>query len=395
MRYATADEFAAIADLDGASFGFHYSERDLEDATLDVELDTMLVALDGDRIVAASCEVPIAMTLPGGQIDTVGLTWVSVDVTHRRRGILRALVERQLRECAARGVPAMILTASEGGIYGRYGFGCATITRKVTIDRRSAQLVATLADHGVTRIPTEQATDALPAIYDRWRKQTPGGLERNTARWQLQLLDREEHRGGMSGLFHLVHADGYVSYRIKSDWNDGHPRHACSITDYVVCSPQAHAGLWQVLLGLDLCATIESYRIPTDDPLPLLITDPRQVRTTELNDGLWLRPVDVPALLAARSYALELDVVIGVVDPLLGDGAYRLRGGPNGATCERTDAPPQAELGVADLGAIVVGGTRLAPLIAAGRVRADDANQLTELDRAFLADVAPTYGTSF
>lgn len=396
MRYATADEFAAVADLDGASFGFHYSPQDLIDAELDVELDAMLIALDGERIVGASCEVPLPMTMPGEVIvDTVGLTWVSVDVTHRRRGILRGLIERQVREAASRHVPAMILTASEGGIYGRYGFGAATATRKTVIDRRAAQLAHPMRDHGVTRISTEQARDVLPARYDSWRRQSPGGLERNAKRWQLQLLDREHQRDGMSGLFHLLHPGGYVSYRIKSDWNDGQPGHLCAITDYAITTPEAHAGLWQVLLGMDLCATIESYCIPIDDPLPYLLDNPRTVRTTVLNDGLWVRPLDVCALLSARTYAVPVDLVLQVRDPLLGDATYRLHGGPDGASCDRADAEPDIELGVADLGAISLGGVRLAPLASVGRVRAADPGVLTRFDRAFLGDRAPEFGTHF
>jgi predicted acetyltransferase len=48
--------------------------------------------------------------------------------------------------------------------------------------------------------------------------------------------------------------------------------------------------------------SIESYRIPLDDPLPLLLADPRGVETTHLGDSLWLRPVDVERLLGGRAY---------------------------------------------------------------------------------------------
>ena len=90
------------------------------------------------RIVGASCEVPFTMTLPGGCTEALGLTWVSVEITHRRRGILRALIERQLREAAARGVPVAVLTASEASIYGRFGFGVATRAATRVIDRLAA-----------------------------------------------------------------------------------------------------------------------------------------------------------------------------------------------------------------------------------------------------------------
>jgi predicted acetyltransferase len=394
IRYARADEFAAVADLDGASFGFCYSAEELEDARLDVDVDTILVAVDGERIVGASAEVPFTMTLPGGEIGATGLTWVSVELTYRRRGILRTLLENQLRDFAGRGAAVAILGASEGGIYGRYGFGVATHGRTTSIDRQATRLLDPPVEHGVVRMGTDEARDVLPGIYDRWRRAIPGGLDRNARRWTLQLLDRDWQRHGRSALFHLVHPDGYVSYRIGQDSGPTGSRNVCAIADYVICSPQAHVGLWQVLLGMDLCARIESGRIPLDDPLPQLITDPRQVTTTALADGLWARPLDVAALLSARTYAVELDVVVAIRDPLLGDGTYRLRGGPDGAVCSRVDAPAHAELGVADLGAVVLGGTRLATLARAGRVTGESAT-LTRLDRAFLADVEPQFSTYF
>jgi len=235
----------------------------------------------------------------------------------------------------------------------------------------------------------------MPCIHERWRAKTPGALSRTEAWWDLLSLDREYQRGGMSGLFHLVHADGYVSYRVKSDWGDGDPKHMCWLVDYVTVTAEAHAALWQVLLGMDLFGSVESHRIPVDDPLPYLLTDARLVRMSAIGDGLWVRPLDVCAMLSARNYALEVETVIDVRDELLGDGRYLLRGGPDGASCERSDRAPDLTLGVAALGAVYLGGVRLETLARAGQVAVDDRAQLVRLDRALLADCLPAYGTSF
>jgi predicted acetyltransferase len=395
LNYAGPAEFADVAQLDGASFGFQYSESELRDAELDVELDAMLVARDGRQIVGVSVEVPFEMTVPGGRVDVIGLSWVSVEITHRRRGILRAMMEQQVRDCAARGVTAMILTASEGGIYPRFGYGVATTARKIAIDRRAARFADPVNDHGVTRMITQDARPMLPGLYDRWRRQTSGGLDRNERRWQYHLLDRDYQRNGMSELFHLVHPDGYLSYRVRTGSNEVGVHNVAAVVDYAPCTPAAHAALWQVLLGMDLCARIESSRVPLDDPLPFLLTDGRQVTTTALSDGLWVRPLDVCALLSARRYALEVDLRLRVRDALLGDETYRLQGGPDGAACERTEGSADIDIDVADLGAISLGGSRLAPLVRARRIRCADERLASRVDRAFLADVAPQYGTGF
>jgi predicted acetyltransferase len=393
LRRAVADDFPAIAELDGASFGFHYSEQDLVDARLDVNPERALVAVDGTKIVGVSAELPLRMSVPGGEIRAMGLTWVSVEITHRRRGIQRALIEQQLREHAADGWIASALTASEGGIYGRYGYGVATHARRTVVDRNRARLRESVDASAVRRLTTAEARPHLLELHERWRAQTPGAVTRWPARWELMLLDRESHRHGMSGLFHLVHPDGYVSYRIRTDGGDGESRHVCRVVDYAPVTAAAHAALWQTLLGMDLVAIIESERIPVDDPLGHLLTDARQVRTAWLRDDLWLRPLDVPGVLSARSYAVEVETVLAVTDPLLGSDRYLLRGGPGrAAECERIDQPADVALDVAALGAVVLGGVRLAELARAGRV-SGDATALERLDRALLADRLPFLGT--
>jgi predicted acetyltransferase len=396
IRYAHGDEFDAVVELDGASFGYHYRPEEVADAALDIDPSRVLVAIHDGRVVGGSAELALRMTVPGGaDVSTTGLSWVSVEVTHRRRGILRSLMERQLRSAAAAGDAAVILTASEGGIYGRYGFGVAVLIRRARVERRRARLLAPVEARGVRRITTEQAREVLPGLHERWRQVTPGGLFRSEQRWEFLLLDREYQREGCSGLFHLVHPDGYVSYRLKPSWNDGDPQHECVIVDYAPVTAEAHAALWKTLLAMDLVGTIESYWVPPDDPLPFLLEDPRRIDTKHVGDGLWLRPVDVPALLGARRYGVDVECVLEVRDPLLGDGRYALRGGPDGASCTRTDRLPDVVLTVTDLGAISLGGVRLARLTRLGRVGGSDAALLRRLDLAMLADRAPAHGTSF
>ncbi|MCU1669100.1 MAG: family N-acetyltransferase [Blastococcus sp.] len=395
IRRANAADFDAVAELDGASFGFQYSGDELTDALTIIDPERFFIATDGERIVGVTGDYPFTMTVPGGALDVPGVTWVSVDATYRRRGILRELMQRQLTDYREQGVPAAILTASEGGIYGRFGYGAASRVRKTVLDRRRVKLVRPGEAGAVTRATTAQARELIPAIHDRWRAQTPGALNRTDAWWDLLCLDREYQRNGMSGLFFLLHDDGFVSYRIKSDWGDGDPRHLCWIVDYVIASPEAHSALWQVLLGLDLVGTIESFRIPIDDPLPLVVNDARQVQTKHVGDGVWVRPLDVPAMLSARRYAIELDTVIEVVDDLFGDGRYWLRGGPDAATCTPTDRAADVVLDAAALGSVYLGGSRLEALARAGAVGGDDPRRIARLDRALLADREPVHGTAF
>jgi predicted acetyltransferase len=399
IRRATPADLPEIARQDAASFGVSYSEQDIADALLVVDLDRFWVATADDEIVGVTGDFPLTMTVPGGAlVDVPGVTWVSVRPTHRRRGILSRLMEHQLRDYAERGESMAILTASEGGIYRRFGYGAASRVRRTVIDRRLARLlpaVAAAADGRVELVPSALARTLLPGIHERWRALTPGAINRSEGRWDYHFVDRDRVRDGMSEKYYLVHDDGYVAYRIKENWADGHPQHSCWITDYVAVTRQAHVALWQVLLNFDLVGTIESYQIPIDDPLPHLLTNGRDMRTTALSDGVWVRPLDVPATLAARRYALEVEAVLAVRDPLFGDRSYAVVTGPEGVECAPTDRRADLTLTVDALGSAYLGGERLTVLAAGGRVWAEDAAVLSRLDRAFLADRAPFHGTAF
>ena len=371
IRPASDDDFAAITDIDSASFGESYSAEDLADFRTALDLDRFLVAVDADargRVVGITGDFPFPMTVPGGRVDVPGVTWVSVELNYRRRGVLRALMQAQLTAYRAAGHPAAILTASQSGIYARFGYGAATRVRRTVVERRRVRLRSPGDPGAVRRIGAEEARRLLPDLHERWCAQTPGALGRRPDWWDRFCADRESARRGQSGLFFLVHPDGYVAYRIRTGDNDGDPSHLCWIVDYAVTSAGAHADLWQVLLGLDLVGQHRELPDPHGRPDRARRDDPRLVRTTHVGDGIWVRPLDIAALLGARSYGVDVDAVIAMTDPMFGDQVVRLQGGPDGATGSPTAAEPDVVMDAETLGAVYLGGVRLAAMARAGRV---------------------------
>lgn len=396
VRHATLADVDEMMHVDAAAFGIEYEPGEREEILTIVDPQRFLLATDDERVVGVAGDFPFSMTVPGGaMIDVPGVTWVSVSPTHRRRGILSELMRRQLGEYARAGAPAAVLTASESSIYGRFGYGAATRVCKIELDRRRAVPRRPASADGVVLATPQQARAAMPGIHERWRAQVPGAVSRSAAWWDLVVADRPSRRHGLTGLFYLLHPDGYVAYRVRDESEPWDGRNVCVIKEYATVTPEAHAALWQVLLGLDLFSTIESDLLPLDDALAYLITDPRQVRTTVIADGMWVRPLDVPTLLAARRYAVEVDLVLEVADDLFGDGRYRLRGGADGATCERVDTAADVHCDVSTLGALYLGGHRLQSMQRAGLVRVDDPGCASRLDRALLGDREPVHGTSF
>jgi predicted acetyltransferase len=392
LRRATAADLPAIAEADGRAFGQHHSDEHLEEIRRQFDPDRYVLAEDQGEIVGITGSYPFDVTVPGGAaLPAEGVTWVSVAVTHRRRGILRALLTEQHRGFVSDGIPVSLLTASEGAIYGRFGYGIATEHREVEITRRRAAFRSDVPDPGgVRQVGTPEMRGIAPEIHRRWAAQTPGALSRNDTWWDGLLADHEWNRGGSTALFHLAHRDGYASYRI-----DGATR-TCRVVQMATATDEAYIALWRTLLALDLVETVAARSLAAAEPLQFLLADPRQVRTVSQYDGMWARVLDVPAALSARRYGTEVDVVLDVRDPFLDQGGrFRLRGGPDGAECVAAEGgAPVVGIEMAALGSLLLGGGHAGSLARAGLLDGDPA-VLRRVDTAFRGERTPQHGTEF
>ncbi|HEY6068676.1 MAG TPA: GNAT family N-acetyltransferase, partial [Gaiellaceae bacterium] len=74
--------------------------------------DRFLAAYADGRPVGTTASFPFRLTVPGGELDAGGVTWVAVLPSHRRRGVLTRLMRHQLDDLRERGEPLAILWAS-------------------------------------------------------------------------------------------------------------------------------------------------------------------------------------------------------------------------------------------------------------------------------------------
>lgn len=393
VRRAEPGDWDAFVAQDERAFGVSYSSSDVVLARAAVEAGDALLAQEDGRVVGACAHFRLGVTVPGGaRTPMPGVSWVSTAPTHRRRGVLRALLTAQHRDLLERGAVLAGLTASEATIYGRFGYGEATARTQWELDRRHAVLRPEAPDPGgVVMVGHDEARAHAPGVYDRWAARTPGAVRRPDSWWDLFLGDDEARRGGASQLFHLRHDDGFCSYRVRSG-----PTTRVEVKDLVAATDAAHAALWRVLLGLDLADVVAFSGTPAD-PVRLLLADPRLARVVASRDGLWLRLLDVPAALAQRGWAAPVAATIAVADPFLGvGGTFRLQAGPDGASCTPVRAAePDLACDVATLGMLHLGAHRARALHAAGRLQARDDAVLGALDLALSTAREPQHGTDF
>jgi predicted acetyltransferase len=313
---------------------------------------------DGAEPVATAGSFDFTMTVPGGSLPVAGVTWVGVLATHRRRGLLRAMMRRQLVDLHAAGTAVAALWASEAAIYGRYGYGPAAWMLTPTLPSGAAFRFP--IEPGGVRL-VEPSAAALQETYEQAARVSPGWPQRDDAWWAYRLHDPEHRRDGASPLRCALTEGGYALFATTSSWVDGLPAGQVRVRELVATSSAASARLWRFLLDIDLMREVRAPGLAADDPLLLdLLAEPR-VAKARLSDCLHVRLVDVPAALAARRYAAPVDVVLAVEDEHCpwNTGRWRLTGDRDGASCAPTDDEPDLVLAPSDLGAAYLGGTPL------------------------------------
>lgn len=402
----TGIEFRAVADdeLRAANDVFLESlhmepltDEKWADASKAYEPGRTYGAFAGNTLIGSVTSISSDLTVPGGATPPMAaVTAVGVRTDHRRRGALTGMMRLQLTELARAGEVFAALHASEPAIYGRYGYGLGTRAKTMRVRTGRGRLRADVPTAGTVRLLTkDETTTLLPAAYPRLRPARVGVAGRSPRWWAL----RYEYRMAHAYLRVAAHfdrdgaVDGFVCY-LPGPASPGDPRAGARITvvDFMAAGQEVENDLWRFLLGIDLVDELTVYMRPLDDPLDAMLVDLSAVRS-EPEDELWLRLVDVPAALAARTYGSADPVVVEVVDPLLPNNSGRYRISPHGT--ERTDEPAGLTMGAETLGMIYLGTWRPSALAAIGRLTAPDPSALAAADRLFAADRPAWCGSMF
>ncbi|MGW2631447.1 GNAT family N-acetyltransferase [Streptomyces chattanoogensis] len=406
IRSTTDEDLDVFVDTVHAAFG-RFPETPVEGGGLwwsALEMDRCLLALTTDgRPVGTAGAHSFELTLPGETlVPTSGVTAVGVLPSHRRQGVLSAMMRHQLAELRARGESLSVLLASEAPIYGRFGYGPATYTADLTVPRREAAL-AVPRGRGVADAPADaSAADAdndsvevlrraecgeiLEEVYDRYRRAQPGALSRPHRWWAL--------RAGQPPIspaprYVAVHRDadgvpdGYASYSIGESAT-------LTVDETIATDDAVFTALARCVLGHDLVSKVVFKNVPPGHPLRWQLSDFRAGEVSGDTDWLWVRLLDVPRALTARGWFMDGELVLDVEDPFLGEhGRYLLTVRDGKADCIPTDRAPDLSLDVRDLGSVYLGGTAPSTLVRAGHIRAHRPGAATLADAFFRAERSP------
>jgi predicted acetyltransferase len=305
--------------------------------------------------------------VPGGSLACSGITVVGVAPTHRRRGVLTAMMRAQLDAAHERGEPLAALWSSEAPIYGRFGYGLASWHGEFELEQDRAQYAAPLERRGSVRfVDADDAKELLPPVWDAVFRERPGMFARTPTWWESRIVDDAEDRrppGAGPKRFAVLDLDGnaaaYAVYRHHPKWEGGVSVGKIAVSEALATSPQAWAEIWRFVLDIDWAKTVTSMLLPPDHPLFFLLAEPRRLNY-RVSDALWMRLVDVGAALSRRTYTARERIVFDVRDAFCpwNEGRWAVDG--DGA--QRTEDEPDIRLDARELGSVYLGGVTFAQL---------------------------------
>ena len=386
------EEFGQAVFAIGQYFGMEPTEERMERFSKNLPIERMHAASENGTIVGGAGAFPFELTVPGGVVPTAGVTVVGTFPTHRRRGVLRAMMRAQLDDVHARGEPVALLWASEDTIYGRFGYGMSSTTSSMSIPREASAFARPLEREGSLRIvDREEALTLFPRVWDAVRRKTPGMLRRTRNWWEFRLLF-EPPSGGEDAPKRFVvlekdgKPEGYAIYRHKPKFEGGDFSSELQVVEAVALDGRPTAEIWRYLFDIDWSTKITAGLLPADHPLWWLLATPRRMKL-QVGDGLWVRLVDVGQALSARTYAAEGPIVFDVIDDFCpwNEGRWRLARGQ----AKRTTQAAQLRLDVSALGSAYLGAFSFSGLVRGGRVEELRRGAAARADAMFAAERAP------
>ena len=366
LRTSTWNDFPSVKVINARGENGYRSQVDFDAHRLVFTPDRSIMAFDGKNMVGNALSYEMDMYIPGGISKIAAVASVSVQATHRRKGINKSIMKYQLEDIHSRQEPLAVLQASESIIYGRYGYGMASFESNLEIEKtRSAYAIDHASEGQPYFIEESEAREIFPQIYAKAIENRVGMVRRRENWWEFRFREPGLKGGDPKSWF--------VKYQ-KNGENDGYLRYTINdvelnVIELIASSHEAYSSLWRLCLDMDLVDIIKAEHRPADEELKWMLADPR--RLVEYScDRYWVRLVDVKKALSQRLYSVDGSLTLEVRDSFLpwNQEVVELRSESGESSCATSNRNPDIVLSAGDLGAVYLGGINFSTLLAAGRI---------------------------
>ena len=326
-----------------------------------------------------------------------GLSAVATPPEYRRQGYIGRLLRATLEEIRDRGWPLSALYPFSFPFYKRYGWEhiVDNVNYTFPIERLPSRpnagtwhAVALSTDFNSDPETGGVADDdlaALMGVYDAWVVGQNGPMARDARWWRMQKLavGRDKRPDAYVWRDAAGTPRAYVIYAFENLTSEWHRR--VQVWDWAALDAEALHALLLFLRQHDSQAAEVRIAVPEATRFLALFDNPEF--KVEIEAGLMLRLVDVPAALTARRYPPEAraQVTLGVHDPVLdwNTGPVALTAADGTGIAERTSAAPGLSLDVRTLARLYSGYLTPAEAAALGLLTVHDPAALTAATALF------------
>ena len=387
LKTSTWDDFPLVKIINARGENGYRTQADFDAHQLVFTPERSIMAFDGKHMVGNALSYEMDMYIPGGLSKIAAVASVSVQATHRRKGINRAIMKYQLEDIYSRGEPLAVLQASESIIYGRYGYGLASFESNLEIEKTRSAYAVEHASTGQTFFVEEsEAREIFPQIYSKATENRNGMVTRKENWWEFRFREPGLKGGDPKSWFVKYQEngqdDGYLRYTINGT--------ELNVIELIASSHEAYSSLWRICLDMDLIDVIKAEHRPADDELKWMLADPRRL-VEHSSDRYWVRLVDVRTALSQRSYSLDGSLILKIQDDFLpwNKQVVELSSESGKSSCTISNKTPDIILTAGDLGAVYLGGINFSTLLSANRIEEVTEGSVVRANLMFSASRKP------
>lgn len=353
-----------------------------------------------NKIIGTTNSFSSYISIPNDKsVKVAAVSYVSVQPTHRRKGILTEMMNIQLNEIYSKyKEPLAILWPSETAIYGRFGYA-PTKEKHYKISKNNTQFKPGLTNNSleVKFLNRNEAINAYVEINNKLMSTRPGVMKINK-KWAQRRIDDlifKHLNSGPAyfiGIYHNKKLVGFATYSIENNDNSyGNTPSSLYMWDIIYLDLDAAISIWNFCLNIDLVEEFYANGVPEDDILEALLISPSGLNA-RITTGFWIRIVDVVSAITLRSYEYTGNIVFKVKDSIIKNNnkTYILNtNDKSNPVCEISNSKPDIEITIQGLSEIFLGTFDLNNLIASGNINIKNKKAIKIINKIFKSESQP------